>query len=104
MRATIDSRNITSSIHGPVSAAVSALLAGAMLAIISGSALAHESDDVIVRGGAALVSPHESASPSIVGLSIVGLSSVGLSGNTLAELAHLPPPSACSIKFKRSVW
>jgi outer membrane protein W len=81
MRATIDSRNITSSIHSPVSAAVSALLAGAMLAIISGSALAHESDDVIVRGGAALVSPHESASPSIV----------GLSGNTLAELAHLPP-------------
>ena len=94
MRATIDSRNITSSIHGPVSAAVSALLAGAMLAIISGSALAHESDDVIVRGGAALVSPHESASPSIV----------GPSGNTLAELAHLPPPSACSINFKRSVW
>lgn len=99
MRAVIDSRNITSSIHGPVSAAVSALLAGAMLAIISGSALAHESDDVIVRGGAALVSPHESASPSIVGLSIVGPS-----GNTLAELAHLPPPSACSINFKRSVW
>ncbi len=99
MRAVIDSRNITSSIHGPVSAAVSALLAGAMLAIISGSALAHESDDVIVRGGAALVSPHESASPSIVGLSIVGPS-----GNTLAELAHLPPPSACSIMFKRSMW
>lgn len=99
MRATIDSRNITSSIRGPVSAAVSALLAGAMLAIISGSALAHESDDVIVRGGAALVSPHESASPSIVGLSIVGLS-----GNTLAELAHLPPPSACSINLKRAVW
>lgn len=94
MRATIDSRNITSSIRGPVSAAVSALLAGAMLAIISGSALAHESDDVIVRGGAALVSPHESASPSIV----------GLSGNTLAELAHLPPPSACSINLKRAVW
>ena len=125
MRATIDSRNITSSIRGPVSAAVSALPGEAMLAIISGSALTHESDDVIVRGGAALVSPHESASPSIVGLSsntqagfsgtymLTDAIGVGLlaatpfthdvdlrGGNTLAEVTHLPPTISLQYYFE----
>ena len=125
MRATIDSRNITSSIRGPVRAAVSALPGEAMLAIISGSALTHESDDVIVRGGAALVSPHESASPSIVGLSsnaqagfsgtymLTDAIGVGLlaatpfthdvdlkGGNTLAEVTHQPPTISLQYYFE----
>lgn len=125
MRATIDSRNIVSSVYRPLTASVAAWLAGATLAMISGSALAHESDDVIVRGGAALVSPHETASPAIVGLSSnmqAGFSGtymltdslgVGLlaatpfthdvelkGGRTLAEVTHLPPTISLQYYFE----
>lgn len=125
MRAIIDSRNLVPSVCGPITKSVAAWLAGSVLAIFSGSALAHESDDVIVRGGAALVSPHESASPAIVGLSSnaqAGFSgtymltdSIGVGllaatpfthdvdlkgGNTLAEVTHLPPTISLQYYFE----
>lgn len=96
---------------------IRSLLVICATALFSVHAFAYEAGDFILRGGAALVDPQESASPNIVGVSNdmqLGLTgtymitnNVGVellastpfthdvtlkgSGKTIAEVKHLPP-------------
>jgi len=100
------------------------LIVGAV-ALFSTHALAYEAGDFILRGGAALVDPHESASPDIVGVNNdiqLGLTgtymitrSIGVellastpfthdvtlksSGKTIAEVKDLPPTISAQYFF-----